>query len=264
MRLTWKQRLLGLALSALLVSCSTANRYERAQKSTVLIQSSSGYGSGFVVQRGHRLFVWTANHVVERDNELKIRCIIRNENHKVGESSFTAKVIARDAYFDLALLWLDAPVSYFTPVEFAPWYIRVGDPVYHCGNFLGPSFNGSVSTGVLSQIGVDPYGRYQDWPWSGPLDQTTCIVVPGSSGGPLWNSHDEIVGVVVGHVSAGVEFFVPLRAMHAFAKLYHVQFAVLDQAAPKDESLNALVRLAFIQPQKPSIDFDPETGHYSQ
>jgi S1-C subfamily serine protease len=226
------------------------NKYQVAQHSTILIESGHGYGSGFVVQRGERLFVWTAAHVVARDNVVKVRQVIRFENHKVGETVFKARVIARDTTADLALLWLDAPPSYFSPVRFHKQNdnLPVGSHVFHVGNFYGPPFDGSVSTGVISQIGVLP-SEILDWPWP-VVDQTTMTVIPGSSGGPVFDDSGKIIGVVVGHVSPGVEFFVPLREMVVFVHRQRADFALNFGDAPRDA---VLIRMAGKSEWKPEV-----------
>lgn len=256
----------AILLACLLSGCT--NLYESAQRSVGLVDSGHSYGSAFAVQRTNpsdhtRIFLWTAAHVVRGENSVKIRQIIRNENRKVGESSFSAVVIARDERLDLALLWLDAPTGYFEPVRFEMVAEHVGDPVYSCGNFGGPMLDGSISTGVISQFGV----HINDWPWSEPLDQTTCIVQPGSSGGPLFDAiGGRVVGVVVGSIpgSGTVNFFVPVRTIRIFAELHKVSFAFSGVRCPSDAALRALEKVAHYDPPVPEspdpnkpIDADP-------
>jgi S1-C subfamily serine protease len=236
----------------------TPNKYQVAQRSTVLIESGHGYGTGFVVQRGERLFVWTAAHVVARDNVVKVRQVIRFENHKVGETTFKAIVIARDNTADLALLWLDAPPSYFSPVRFHKQndILPVGSHVFHVGNFYGPPFDGSVSTGVISQIGVLP-SEILDWPWP-VVDQTTMTVIPGSSGGPVFDDSGKIIGLVVGHVSPGMEFFVPLREMVLFTHRQRADFALNSSDSPSDSVLFRMAIKAAWKPDVVSLTPTPE------
>jgi len=250
--------LLGIVLlSPTLISIRLAlpsqhlNKYEQAQNATVLIESAHGFGSGFVVQRGPRLFVWTAAHVVRECNLLKIRQVIRFEGHKVGESAFLATVIARDEKLDLALLYLDAPGNYFSPVRFSHTdVLPVGVELYHVGNFAGPRLDGSVSTGILSQIGISP--GFDGWPWP-VVDQMTTIIVPGSSGGPVFTGNGSVVGVAVGHVSPGVEFFVPLRAMILFTQQHNVRFALGANYCPSDGELYRLAGISKYIPPEPIV-----------
>lgn len=242
---------IAFAAALLLSGCACENKYERAQRSTVLIEGDEKFGSGFVVQRRNpehadKLFIWTAAHVVRGINDVKIHQVILHNGHKVGEKLFAAKVIARDDIIDLALLSMDAPPRYFCPVKFCGSrpIPPVGTPVYHCGNFLGPRFPGSVSTGVISQLDA----ALSDWHWPF-LDQTSAIVMHGSSGGALWQEYDDtVVGVVVGLLEPGVAFFVPTRAVSFFAEQHHVFFAVRGTNCPSDSVLDKLIDSAKVVP----------------
>lgn len=239
--------ILSLAIGAEIASFfPTLNRYEHAQKSTVLVKTSHGYGTGFVVQRGNRLFVFTAAHVVTQENTVAIQQVLRYENVKVGESHFSATVIARDEFLDVAILWLHANPANFEPARFATHEPKVGTPVFHIGNFSGIRFDNSVSAGILSQIGVAP--NMLGWPWP-VADQTTATIVPGSSGGALFDSRGHVIGLAVGHLVPGIEFYVPLRAIVASAFSHNVSWTVAGTVCPPDSTLNALARhAAYVEP----------------
>lgn len=221
---------------------SVRNCYERAQNSTVLIVCPSGaQGSGVVVKRGARLFVWTAAHVVDDCDSVVIRSYIRHNGERVGHMDFTARVLERNDSLDVALLWLVSPESYFESADFAgPEPARVGDSVYHVGNYWGAEFDGSVSTGVISQIGVRP--KYSDWPWKFPLDQTTAFVVYGSSGGGIFrHSDNKLIGIIVGGPAPGqadVNLFVPIRAIHSWATDVSILWAMYGTQSPDEKVLS--------------------------
>jgi S1-C subfamily serine protease len=220
-------------------------RHTRAQRSTVLIESSKSYGSGFTIQRENpdgrsRTFVWTAAHVVRLDNEVKVSRVVRLNGRKVGSVNFTARVLLRDDALDIALLWLESPPEHFLPVVFARNDASVGDKVFHCGNFAGPLLEGSVSTGIISQVGISG----PNFPWLF-IDQTTAIVMHGSSGGALfddWNS--SVVGIVVGITGPGVTYFVPVSVVHSFAVLHDSEWAFSGNDCPADSGLLKLVQSA--------------------
>lgn len=233
----------SLSLTALVVTGTArqANQYETMQKSVVLVKASDGQGSGVVVQRTNdkgktRVFVWTANHVVESDTEVKIVKNIRFEGHRAGEASFTAKVIGRDAKKDIALLWVDAPANYFRAAEFAEEKpIRVGTSLTHVGNVLGEAFEDSVSAGLMSQIGMNSGGSF---PWE-LTDQYAGEAYFGSSGGPVFRTNDkEVVGIVVGGiVQSGFMQFVPVRVISDFAGRNGYYWAVRGNWCPSDDFL---------------------------
>ena len=246
-----------VALSALIESVvfltyetvrDRSNPAVSAQKATVSVKAKTGEGSGVVIRRENRfgqprLFVWTAAHVVDGADDYAVvsRQIIRNEGHKVGTLDFKAKLILRsDASVDLALLWLDAPLGYFSGAEFDTGELRIGQPLYHVGNFFGETFDDSFSTGVLSQFGAHP-GK--DWPWGDAfLDQMTTLIVPGSSGGPVFNAeNDKLVGIAVGWAGLpGISFFVPLRTIIPFSHQTGFDWAVYGSWCPTDAELRGL------------------------
>jgi S1-C subfamily serine protease len=221
-----------------------AERYEVMQKSVVLVKASVGQGSGVVIERTNdegktRVFVWTANHVVENDAEVTIVKNIRFEGHRAGEASFKAKVIGRDAKKDIALLWVDAPGSYFRAAEFAETDpIRVGTPLTHVGNVLGEFFEDSVSVGLMSQIGMNPGGNF---PWE-LTDQYAGEAYFGSSGGPIFRTSDkDVVGIVVGGVvQSGFMQFVPVRVVEIFGEQNGLYWAIRGDWCPRDDFLRAL------------------------
>lgn len=219
----------------------SSNRYVQAQRSTVNVKANGEQGSGMVVQRGSRLFVWTAAHVVEGNSQVKVRQVIRNSNHKSGELSFNAVVVWRDAAADVALLWLDAPVEYFSSVEFdSITPAQIGSAVYHVGNWLGQEvMDGSVSVGVVSQIGA----QLEGWPW-GVLDQANLLIVPGSSGGPIFNDkNDKVIGIAVGAIRSisGIAWYVPVRNLVDAASQADLLWAVYGDFAPSNKILLGLI-----------------------
>lgn len=223
---------------------SERGSYARMQQSTVLIRASDGQGTGVVVERvneqGHtRVFVWTANHVVEKDTEVEIHKAIRAEGHKVGEVVFKAEVIGRDLARDVAVLWVDAPAGYFRAAEFASNRpLQVGAPLTHVGNAHGDAFEDSVSTGILSQVGLHP----TDWPWV-LTDQGAFAATFGCSGGPVFSqdSH-KIVGLLVGGaVGSGYINFVPVRVIEDFANVNALHWALRGNWCPGDDLLRGLV-----------------------
>lgn len=231
------------------------NQYEKAQLQTVLVRSPDGSGSGVVVQRANslgepRLFVWTAAHVVEGYNQVEVVRTARQDGAKLDcELVWAALVIARDAHIDVAVLWLDTkPSEFFLPVEFDFVIPHVGDSVFHVGNFYGADFDGSVSTGVISQLGVTPSDRYRNWFWAN-LDQTTAFAVPGSSGGPVFDAQGEVIGLIVsGPIrTGGISCYVPTRIMEKWAMSEGFGWSLRGPWCPQDvilKSLNEFMNLA--------------------
>jgi len=231
-------------------------RFERAQKSTVLLESSKSFGSGVIIRKTNpndcpRLFVWTAAHVVRADNTVKVSQVIRLDGRKAGTINFSAHVLVRDSSLDLALLWLEAPANFFSASAFdGTKILPVGTGVFHCGNFSGPKLEGSFSSGVVSQVGVSS----PEFPWQ-IIDQASAVVQHGCSGGGLFSDRSgKLVGIVTGLFDSGVTFFVPARAVNTFCVVHNVQWAFSGDACPSDGKLLLLQESAKLSPQAKAPD----------
>ncbi|MFL2802334.1 MAG: Do family serine endopeptidase [Paracoccaceae bacterium] len=134
-------------------------------------------GSGFIISSDGLLV--TNNHVIENADEIKIEMLD-------GEI-LEAKVLGTDPKTDIALLKvesnLELPFVKFGNSDQA----RVGDWVLAIGNPLGQGF--SVSAGIISARGRDLQGPYDDF------IQTDAAINRGNSGGPLFNTNGEVIGV---------------------------------------------------------------------
>ncbi len=135
-------------------------------------------GSGFVIDPEG--YVVTNNHVI--GNAEKITVIFQNKTH------LDATIVGRDEKTDLALLKVktDKPL---VAVKFGNSdEAKVGDWVIAVGNPFG--LGGSVSAGIVSargrNINVGPFDDFI---------QTDAAINRGNSGGPLFNTQGEVVGV---------------------------------------------------------------------
>ena len=228
------------------------NSYQIAQKQTVLVVAGDGQGSAVVIKRTNphgntRWFAWTAAHVVDGHSEVKIKVILRTEGRKVGETVYTARVLGASREMDCALLFIDAAPDAFVPAIFAPNTPALpGDPIFACGNYRGAQFEGSVSTGIIAQIGVQP--ALSGWPWE-ICDQTTAPAYPGSSGGPVFDRHGRVLGLTVGGLNATLNVFVPVRAIAQWATERGFLWAVRGEWCPAAKDLRPVV----IPKPKPAI-----------
>jgi S1-C subfamily serine protease len=137
-------------------------------------------GSGVIVdQRG---YVATNHHVVENASELSV--VLSDGRELVAE------LIASDPAEDLAVLKVSQ-----TDLPTIPWgdsaILRPGQTVYAIGSPLG-DFPNSVSLGIVS--GLNRALELENYVIDG-LIQTDAAINRGSSGGPLINSHGEMVGI---------------------------------------------------------------------
>jgi serine protease Do len=158
---------------------------------------SNSLGSGFVIDASG--IVITNNHVIGEANDITVNF---NDGTKLK-----AEVVGRDAKTDIAVLRVksDKPLKF---VKFGDdRAARVGDWVVAIGNPFG--FDSSVSAGILSarnrRINSGPYDNFI---------QTDAAINRGNSGGPLFNSAGEVIGINTAIISPsggsiGIGFAVP-------------------------------------------------------
>jgi S1-C subfamily serine protease len=139
-------------------------------------------GTGFVVSaNGH---VVTNNHVIDGCSDLK--------GNLTGEAAMVLRVVSSDANNDLALLQAPSTATFREFARIRDRSIRSGDSVVAIGfpyhGMLTSDF--TVTTGIVSSLsGMRNDSRFL---------QISAPVQPGNSGGPLFDTTGQIVGVVTG------------------------------------------------------------------
>jgi S1-C subfamily serine protease len=185
-----------------------------------------GQGSGFILDKqGHIL---TNNHVVEGAQRVEVTLW--------NKKKYKATVLGTDKAHDLALLQItNAPD--LTPATLAQSNnLLVGQRVYAIGNPFG--FQGTMTRGIISAL------RSVQLPSGMRIDnaiQTDASVNPGNSGGPLLNSHGEVIGITTmiamnpnggANQSAGIGFAIPISTAKAvlddFARYGRVRRPSMD------------------------------------
>lgn len=134
-------------------------------------------GSGFIVSSDG--LIMTNAHVVRDAKEV----VVKLTDHR----EFNAKVLGFDTKTDVAVLKIDVKNLPVVPLGSAR-NLKVGEWVLAIGSPFG--FENSVSAGVVSAKGRSlPDDNFV------PFIQTDVAVNPGNSGGPLFNSRGEVVGI---------------------------------------------------------------------
>lgn len=136
-----------------------------------------GVGSGFIVRSDG--IILTNAHVVDGASEVRVKLTDKRE--------FPAKVIGRDQATDVAVLRIDGKdlptVRLGEPArtEVGAWVLAIGSPF---------GFENSATAGIVS-------ARARTLPDEGyvPFLQTDVAVNPGNSGGPLFNTAGEVIGI---------------------------------------------------------------------
>ena len=162
--------------------------------SVVLIRTPTGLGTGFVAAAGGKIV--TNFHVIRGAAQASVVASDRVEHSDV-------EVIALDETRDLAVLRVAS--LKLQPLALADSGLsQAGEHVVAIGNPLG--LGNTVSDGLLSAV--------RELPQLSVL-QISAPISPGSSGGPVFNDHGEVIGVSTFVLAGGqnLNFAVPINVV---------------------------------------------------
>ncbi len=168
-----------------------------------------GAGSGFVIDP--RGYILTNFHVVEGAQSIEV---------VLGDQSrYPAKFIGADQRNDVALVKIDPKGKNLAALPLGDSAaIQVGQKVLAIGNPFG--FQSTLTTGVVSAL-----GRTVQTSQSTFIDeaiQTDAAINRGNSGGPLINSHGQVIGInsaiyTPTGTTAGIGFAIPINTAKSIA-----------------------------------------------
>ena len=188
------------AANAEAAELSPADLYEQNVNSTVGItisaRTTSRYGYGYTYQAAGSGFIISddgyilTNYHVIADSETVTVATFDHE-------TYDAKVIGYDESNDIAVIKIEA--ENLKPVTLGDSdSLRVGDTVYAIGNPLG-ELTFSLTHGLVSALSRDV--RF-DRGGTMSLIQTDCAINSGNSGGALFNTSGEVIGITNAKYSA--------------------------------------------------------------
>jgi S1-C subfamily serine protease len=157
------------------LSASIEEMVDRVMPAVVLIETSSGRGSGFFVNRDTLI---TNVHVVQNDSYVTLR--------RMDGTAINARVESRAPAFDIAILKVpqSSPSQAAIPMGSAH-SLKPGQEVIVIGSALGTLQN-RVSRGIVS--GLRTSG-------GATLVQTDAATNPGNSGGPMLDRTGSVIGI---------------------------------------------------------------------
>jgi hypothetical protein len=179
---------------------SPAEIAARALPSVVTVRTDDSLGTGFVVRPDG--WIATNMHVVVGGPRVKVT--LRDERELD-----VVEVLAASPDHDLALIRV--PARGLPPLPLGDSdAMRPGDPVVAIGNPLG--LEDTVSNGLVSARRKVDEGL--------EILQISAPIAPGSSGGPIFNEHGEVIGVATAVLEGGqnLNFGVPARYLAAMIK----------------------------------------------
>ena len=191
---------------------TAADLYKQASPSVVLIEiydskgEISAKGSGFLVSAEGAIL--TNYHVIAHTKRATVR--LANE-----DAYDTVEVLEIDKRKDIALIKIKGFGLPYLKLGRSQ-NVEVGETVYSLSNPLGV-FQNTLSEGIVS--GIRPGDGYKYFQISAPISH-------GSSGGPIFNSKGEVIGIAVATIEEGqnLNFAVPID---------YARGMVLEMGSPK-------------------------------
>jgi len=170
-----------------------------------------GAGSGFVIDTaGHIL---TNYHVIQGAQTIEVT---------LGDQSrYQAKKIGADTRNDIALIQIDPGTRKLAVLPLGDSRnLQVGQRVLAIGNPFG--FQSTLTTGVVSSLGRTV--QTSDNTFIDEAIQTDAAINQGNSGGPLLNTHGEVIGInsaiytANGNTAMGLGFAIPINTARRVAQ----------------------------------------------
>ncbi len=159
----------------------------------------TGAGSGVIFTSDG--YIVTNNHVIEDTKVIRVRLANGQE--------YEAKLIGVDVKSDIAVIKIDAK-NLEAAILGNSEHIQVGDTAIAIGNPLG-ELGGTVTSGIISALDREITIGNQVM----NLLQTNAQINRGNSGGGLFNSKGELIGIVnaksAGTSIEGIGFAIPIN-----------------------------------------------------
>jgi S1-C subfamily serine protease len=162
-----------------------------------------GAGSGFVIDP--RGYILTNFHVIQEAQTIEV---------VLGDQTrYPAKVVGADQRNDVALVKIDPKGKSLVALTLGDSSaLQVGQKVLAIGNPFG--FQSTLTTGVVSALGRTV--QTSQTTFIDEAIQTDAAINRGNSGGPLINSHGEVIGInsaiyTPSGTTAGIGFAIPIN-----------------------------------------------------
>ncbi|MDL2236176.1 trypsin-like peptidase domain-containing protein [Christensenellaceae bacterium OttesenSCG-928-L17] len=182
------------------VEAQIAGRYPYGQSSGST-EIQTGSGSGVIVTSDG--YIVTNNHVVSGADTITV--------YLYDDTEYVATLVATDEKSDLAVIKIEATGLHAATMGDSD-ALQVGADVVAIGNPLG-ELRGSATSGIISALSRTIVVEDQQM----TLLQTDAAVNPGNSGGGLFNSNGELVGIINAKVSSssteGLGFAIPVNSV---------------------------------------------------
>ncbi len=200
----------GLYAEAELADLGTKAAVEKYGEGVVLVKVPGALGSGFIIREDG--YIITNSHVVQGEIEVSVVIYHRADGQFEKKNFDKVKVVAVNPFVDLALLKIEP--EDLKDVKLQKVYlgdideVDVGQQVFVVGAPQG--MERSVTEGIVSIKNRENDGKV--------YIQIDAAVNPGNSGGPLFNSRGQVIGVNTWKrlFSEGLNFAIPVDYVKHF------------------------------------------------
>ena len=187
---------------------------EKIKDATVVIetwtgQSKDSTGSGFVYKKDNKYAYILSNEHVLSGNVIKV--ITSKEEELEG------RVLGKDPYIDLCVIRVEKDKIEQVATIGNSENTNVGDFIFTVGAPLGRTYQGTVTTGILSGKDrmVETTVDNNSSSYVMKVLQFDASINSGNSGGPLLNAKGEVIGVVlmklIDEQIEGMSFAIPIE-----------------------------------------------------
>ncbi len=191
---------------------SPKEQARRVGAAIIKVATPGGLGSGVIIDElGHAI---TNAHVIQGETKLRATVWFPQPDKTLKRTVIEdVRILAVNSHLDLALLEIPLPpgVTRFSYARLERQEsIEVGQTVFAIGNPLG--LERTLSQGVISTTRRSFDGL--------TYIQTDAAVNPGNSGGPLFNTRGEVVGITNMKIifGEGLNFAIPVRYVKDFLR----------------------------------------------
>ena len=162
-------------------------------------QPLQSLGTGFII--ASKGLILTNTHVINKADIVQVQL-------KDDSKFYTAKVIGKDEFTDVALIQIDAKKTLpfvnlgdSAKLQVGEWVTAVGNPYGH---------GHTITKGIISALNreIDDLNLF-------PFLQTDTLIHPGNSGGPLVNTSGEVIGINTAIRTHGISFAIPIDNVKA-------------------------------------------------
>jgi S1-C subfamily serine protease len=174
----------------------------------VTIDESDGFGTGIILHKFGQTYIITAAHVTEHANKTNAIFV----QLQGSTNTYLTKIVNEDRPLDLALLRvLGTTHQLGQSITFGDYInpLPIGTQVFHVGHWAEDN-SFSFSEGIVGAHNRLNYGSV--------FDQISATIFSGSSGGGVFDSNGNLVGIALRSYHSDWSYMAPSRLMFIWAR----------------------------------------------